>query len=205
MLKHIVLCTAIALAPLAAHAEMAKLGELPAGNYTLDPSHASLHWKVNHLGLSNYTARFTKMDATITLDPADITKSTLTATVDPASLETDFVPTAEHDFNKKLKGEKWFEVAKFPEIRFVSTSIEKTSDTTGKIHGNLTFLGVTKPLTLDATFNGGMVKHPFTQDAALGVSATATLKRSDWGFNEGTPYVGDDVQLLIETEFFKAK
>lgn len=201
--KSLLAATMLALAPLASQAadsQLTPLAELPAGVYKIDPTHASLTWKVNHLGLSNYTARFKTLDATVTLDPKDVSKSKLVATVNPNSIETDY-PGTEKDFNKKLSQDaEWFNATKFPEIKFESTSIEKTSDTTGKIHGNLTFLGVTKPLTLNATFNGGMAEHPYAKKPAFGVSATGTLKRSEWGFTTYVPAIGDDVALSIEVE-----
>lgn len=177
--------------------------DMPAGQYVIDKTHASLIWKVSHAGLSNYAARFTEFDSTLTFDPADVTKSKLVATVNPASIQTDYV-AGERDFNKELANdEKWFNAAKFPSIRFESTRIEKTGDNTGKIHGNLTLLGVTKPLTLDVVFNGAFAEQPFSKKPTLGFSATATLTRSDWGLDTYVPMIGDKVTLQIETEFAK--
>jgi polyisoprenoid-binding protein YceI len=204
MLKKLILSTFIALTPLAASAQTVGIAAIPSGDYTLDPTHASLTWKVNHLGLSNYTARFTKFDAKIHFDGTDPTKSTLTATVDPASIKTDYPTPEKEDFDAKLRGAEWLNTTTFPTISYVSTRIEKISDTTGKIHGNLTFLGVTKPITLDAVFVGGMTSHPFTKAPAMGFSASTTLKRSDFGFSTYVPMIGDEVKIQIEAEFFKA-
>lgn len=178
--------------------------DMPAGVYSIDKYHASLTWKVMHAGLSNYTARFKSFDADITFDPADITKSKVSAKIDPASLETDFVPTAEKDFNKNLiTQEQWFNAGKFPEITFNSTKIEVTGDNTGKIHGDLTLLGVTKPVVLDATFNGAYAVQPFSQKAAMGFSATTSISRSDFGMSTYVPMIGDKVDIIIEAEFAK--
>lgn len=194
------------IVPFAATAEMTPIEKMPKGQYVLDKNHASLTWKVDHLGLSNYTARFTKLDATIEFDPLDITKSTLTATVDPTSIETDFPKPEEKDFDAELaKGKDWFNTGAFPSISYKSTKLEKTGEKTGRVHGDLTFLGVTKPLTLNVTFNGSYAKKPFSTDPGMGFSATAVLKRSEWGFDTYIPTLGDDVTLLIETEFNKAK
>lgn len=186
-------------------ADTTPIAEMPAGEYKNDPHHTSLTWSVNHMGLSNYTARFTKIDATITLDPKDLRKSKLVATVDLGSVRTDFQDVSKKDFDKELAGREWFNAAKFPEATFQSTKIEKTGKNTGKIHGNLTFMGVTKPLTLDVTFNGGYERHPMTNLPELGFSATAKIKRSEWGLTNLVPHVGDDVKLRIETEFVMAK
>ena len=179
-------------------------GELPGGTYSVDKNHASITWKVNHMGLSNYTARFKKFDADITIDPIDITRSTVTATIDPNSIETDYVATEQEDFNKKLASDKdWFNSVQFPEIKFVSTKVEKTSATTGKITGNLTLLGVTKPVVLDATFVGAYKEHPMTKQPVVGFSAFTKIKRSDFGFKNYIPLIGDEVAIQIEGEFGK--
>jgi len=191
--------------PYLAYADMTPMSEMPAGVYTLDPHHASVTWSVNHQGLSNYTARFTKMDATITLDPKDPTKSKLVATVDPASIKTDYPDAKTKDFDKELTGDQWMNVITFPEAKFESTKIEKTGKNTGIIHGNLTFMGVTKPMTFKATFNGAYLKHPMANVPTIGFSATGTMKRSEWGLKNLIPYVGDDVNLHIEAEFSMPK
>ena len=180
--------------------------EAPAGTYVIDPTHASLTWKVNHLGLSNYTARFTRMDATLTFDPAAPEKTVVKATVHLTSIETDYPNKEKKDFNKVLATDaKWFNAMKFPAITFASAKVEKTGDATAKLHGDLTFLGVTKPLVMDVTYNGSMKEHPFTKSGALGFSAVGSLKRSDFGMTNGAPYVGDEVSFAIEAEFMQEK
>lgn len=176
--------------------------EMPAGKYEIDDTHASLTWKVSHLGLSNYTARFTDIDATIEFDPKAPENSKVTASINPTSLETDYPYPEEKDFDKKLIEDKdWFNASKFPKITFTSTGIERTGDNTGVMKGELNFLGVSKPLSLDVTFNGAMKKQPFSGKPTLGFSANGRLKRSDWGMGTYVPNIGDDVELIIEAEF----
>ncbi len=204
MLKKISLLIVLALIPFTANANTISYDKMPAGEYTLDKGHASIIWKVNHLGLSNYTARFTKFDATIKFDPKDITKSSVSANIDPTSIKTDYPFKAKKDFDKKLvTGKEWFNSEKFPTIKFISEKVEKTSETTGKIHGQMTFLGVSKPIVLDVKFNGGLAIQPFANKPALGFSATGKLKRTDWGFKKYVPSVGDEVSFTIEAEFLK--
>ncbi len=206
MLKTFVLASFLTLSSTAAMAKMTPLAEMPSGKYELDKSHASVTWKVSHLGLSNYTARFAKMDATLEFDAKDPTKSKLVATVDPTSIRTDYPNAAEKDFDKKLAQDAdWFNAGKFPEIKFESTKVEKTSENTGKVHGNLTMLGVTKPLVLDVKYNGAYIKKPFADVPGLGFSGTTKVKRSDWGFTTYVPNIGDEVEVLIEVEFHKAQ
>lgn len=178
---------------------------MPAGVYKADPTHTSLTWKVSHAGLSNYTARFKTVDASLTFNPADAAKSSVAASIDTASLETDFVPTTERDFNKELTTDaKWFNGAQFPKITFQSTKVELTGNTKAKITGNLTMLGVTKPVVLDATLNGAFAEQPFSKKPTFGFSATTKIKRSDWGLTTYVPMIGDNVDIIIETEFAKA-
>lgn len=174
--------------------------DVPAGTYKLDPTHASVTWRVKHLGLSNYTARFAKIDAVLTYDPKDPTKSRVTASIDPASVKTDL--NSPKDFDQELREDpRFFKVAKFPEIKFTTTSLEKTGEKTGRMTGDLTFMGVTKPVTLDVTFNGSFKEHPMSKKPAIGFSATGTVKRSDFGLDALIPFISDDVSVLIETEF----
>lgn len=178
---------------------------LPAGEYKIDPPHAALTFKVNHLGFSHYTSRFSKFDATLNLDPAHPEAATLTAHIDPQSLALNAPPAGFHD---EMMGEKFFEAKLFPSIDFVSTKIEKTGDFTAKVTGNLTLHGVTKPVTMDVTFNGG---YPglagMDPHARIGFAATGHLKRSDFGMGMGIPAPGsrlgvsDEVDFAIDAEF----
>lgn len=193
------------LAPMVAMAAPdGPLAGIPAGEYRLDKTHANLTWKVNHMGLSMYTARFTELDATLQLDSAKPEQSRLTATINPASVRTDYPNAKEKDFDAKLaNGAEWFNSENFPEIRFASTKLTMATPTTGTMTGDLTFLGITKPVTLNVTVNGAMAKHPFAGQPAVGFSATGSIKRSDFGMGAYIPTVGDEVQLLIEVEFVK--
>lgn len=178
-----------------------KLSELPSGAYASDPTHSSLVWKVSHMGLSNYTARFAAYEAALTLDTKDPTKSKLSVKIDPKSVRTDYPTPEKEDFDGKISG--WLGADKASMITFDSTKIEKTGERTAKVTGNMTMLGVTKPLMLDVTMNGAMVEHPFTKKGAVGFSATGKLKRSDFGFTQGAPHLGDEVTFSIETEMLQ--
>lgn len=179
---------------------------VPAGAYTMDPGHTSLLFRVDHLGFSNYTARFKKAEAQLQFDPNDLAASTVTVTVDAKSLETDY-PDPKVDFNGELTGEKWLDAAKYPNITFRSLSVEPTGARTMRINGELTLRGITKPMVLEAKFNGGYAGHSMDPNARIGFSATGVLKRSDYGISYGIPAPGttfgvsDDVNVIIETEF----
>jgi polyisoprenoid-binding protein YceI len=177
---------------------------IPAGAYKLDPSHASLLFRVSHLGFSHYTAQFTKFDVSLDLDPANPSAAKLTATVDATSLQ---LPSPPAGFTDEIKGEHWLDAGQFPVIKFVSTDITTTGANTAKVTGDLTLHGVTKPVMLEMTFNGGYGGNTFDPNARVGFSAHGTFKRSDFGISYGIPEpgsnmgVGDEVEVIIETEF----
>ena len=177
--------------------------KMPAGRYVLDRTHAALTAKVKHMGFSNYTLRFTKLDAEYRYDPAQPAAAKLTVTVDPASLDTATGADAFGlKFDKELTGDGWLEAAKYPVIRFVSTAVDVGDGQHGAVTGDLTLHGVTKPVVLDVTFNGvgsGMI--PLTTRA--GFSAVTTIKRSDFGVDKYVPLIGDEVTLNVEVEFEK--
>ncbi|HEX6927815.1 MAG TPA: YceI family protein [Gammaproteobacteria bacterium] len=180
---------------------------VPAGTYTLDPAHASLLFRVDHLGFSNYTAHFTRFDATLQFDPANPAASSVTATVDATSIETHYPEPEKHDFNAQLQNERWLDTAKFPVMTFQSRKVEATGPNTVRIHGVLELRGVKQPVILEATYNGGYAGHPLDPHARIGFSARGTLRRSDFGMSFGIPTekmplgVGDAVDIIIEAEF----
>lgn len=179
---------------------------VPAGDYKLDKPHSTLIFRVSHMGFSHYTARFRRLDAQLRFDPRNLTATQLTATVDARSIETDY-PDPKYDFNGELQGEPWLNAAKFPEIAFRTTQVEDLGNNTLRVHGELTLRGVTRPIVLDATYNGGYVGHPMDPQARVGFSAHGTLRRSDFGISGGIPAagtnigVGDQVAIVIESEF----
>lgn len=179
--------------------------QLPGGTYTVDLSHASVVWKVSHLGLSDYVARFADFDASIDFNPSNIERSRVTASINPMSIQTAYPNAEEKDFNNILATDKgWFNAGQFASIDFVSTDIEMTSDTTAKMTGNLTFLGVSKPVVLDVVFNGAMQRQPFSGKPTMGFSATTMIDRTEWGMSKFAPNIGAEVEVMIEGEFFKA-
>lgn len=183
-----------------AHAE--GLDEQPSGEYKLDLTHASIVWKVNHLGLSEYVGRFNKFDATLQLDTEAFSNSSVVVDIDTASLDTDYPNPEEEDFNEKLIT-SWFDGAEFPQITFASTSVSDLNGDTFTIEGDLTLLGKTLPVTLDAKLNGAMASHPFKKIPAVGFGATTTIDRSAWGLDNFVPNIGAEVKIEIQGEFFQ--
>ena len=182
----------------------ASTAPVPAGAYTLDKAHGSLLFRVNHLGFSHWTARFKKFDAQLQFDSVDATKSSVTVTVDPKSIASDNAPEG---FMATLAGPEWLNAGKFPQMTYRSTKVERIGTNDLRINGELTLHGVTKPVALVASYNGGYAGHAYDPHARIGFSATGTLKRSDFGVAYGIPAPGatmgvfDDVEVIIEAEF----
>lgn len=189
-----VLAFSPAMAAPSAPAAPADPSKAAAGTYKLDPRHTNIIWTISHLGFSNFIGRFDTAEGVLNYDPADPTKSTLKVTVDPNSISTN-VP----DFAKELAGPEWINAAKGP-ITFTSTGAVKTSATTGKLTGDLTLNGVTKPVTFDVAFVGAG-DNPFSKAPAIGFSGKTTIKRSDFGIVKYVPNIGDDVTIQVESEF----
>ena len=180
--------------------------DMPEGEYKLDLSHASVVWKVSHFGLSNYVARFADFDASIDYKPNDIESSKITVTINPMSIQTAYPNASEKDFDKILATDSsWFNAGKYASIDFVSTSIEMTGEKTAIMKGDLSFLGVTKPISLDVVFNGAMPRQPLSGKPTMGFSATTSILRSQWGMSKFSPNIGEKVEVMIEGEFAKTE
>ena len=169
----------------------------PAGNYKLDPTHTSVTWSLSHAGLSNYTARFDTISGALNFASDAPQNSTVDIRIDPKSVSTG-LPKFDEEI---ATSGNYFDANTFPEIRFVSTDIKLTGDATGLITGDLTVKGVTKPVTLDVTFNGAG-KSFDNPGKTLGFSATTSFLRSDYNMGHLVSFgIGDEVSLRIETEF----
>jgi polyisoprenoid-binding protein YceI len=179
----------------------------PAGAYAIDKAHTSVTFKVSHLGFSHYTARFSRIDGTLKFDPAHPAAMSVEATIDPMSLELNTPPKGFHD---QLMGKGWFEAAQFPKIVFKSTKVEPTGANTARVTGQFTMHGVTRPVVLDVTYNGGWTANAYDANR-VGFSGHTVLKRSAFGISQGIPAPGtnmgvsDDVDVAIEAEFASGK
>jgi len=181
--------------------------QAPAGTYTLDPAHSTVVFRLSHLGFSKYTGGFAKLDGTMTFDPAHPEAIKVEAKIDPTSLT---LPTPPKGFHDTLLGKDWLDAANYPEIAFRSTGVQVTGPNTAKVSGDLTLHGATKPVVLDATFNGGYAANAF-DGARVGFSGRTTIRRSDFGISYGVPApgtnmgVGDNIDVALETEWNSGK
>lgn len=175
------------------------LADVPNGDYTLDKDHASIVWKISHLGLSPYVARFTDFDMNLYLDTEDLSKSKVTAVVNATSINTE-----NEKFNKDLISNKWFKTEKFPKVKFTSSSYKPKNDKEGVLQGELEMFGIKKIVDFDVKLGGTVASHPFIDNSAgVGFTAKTVIKRSDWKFRKFIPAIGDEVTIEITAEFFK--
>lgn len=162
--------------------------------YTFDHPHTQIMFGVSHLGFSTSHGKFLDFDGSFTFDTEKPENSSVEVTIKTDSLSMDDEKWDEH-----LKSADFFNVEEFPAMTFKSTSIKVTGKDKADITGNLTLLGVTKPVVLHVTHNKSG-KHPFGEKYISGFTATADIKRSDFGMDYGLPMIGDDVSILIEVE-----
>ncbi len=169
-----------------------------ADTFNIDPQHTMVTFELNHLGFSKSIGWFETVSGTISYDAGDVTASSVSAVLTTSSINTNL-----EGRDGWIKSDKVLNAAAHPSITFTSTGIEQSSDTTGVITGDLTMNGQTVPVSLDATFNA-LGPNPLTKKETLGVSATATLNRSEWGVGAFVGPLGDELKIQIELEAIKA-
>ncbi len=172
-----------------------------AETYSFNAGHTEVRFYYDHAGVAEQSGEWGKVTGTVNFDPDNIEATTVSVTVDAASVNTGFVPLDDH-----LKSADFFEVEKYRQITFTSTGVIKTGPESVRVTGDLTIKETTKPVTLDVTLMH-MGKHPigeflpqFYGGEWLGIKATGTLIRSDYGVSFGAPLTSDHIWLEISTE-----
>lgn len=171
------------------------LGDLKAGNYQLDPTHTTVLFKVEHLGISTFVGRFNAVDASLDYDPENPAKSRLDARVQLASIDINQPELAE-----TLRGCNWFCVEKYPTAQFTTTRDATVDGSRLTFPGELRFRGQTQPVQVIVTVKGG-ANNRLTGYYTLGFRADMTFLRSDFGMDRFIPLVGDEVVVEVYTEF----
>ncbi|MEV7032184.1 YceI family protein [Streptomyces sp. NPDC093272] len=172
------------------------------GDYTLDPAHTTLGFVARHAMVTNVKGNFEQFEGTLHLDGSDPAKST-------ASLDIvmDSITTGTPDRDAHLKSADFFKTDEFPTMTFRSTKAEALGGDDYRITGDLTILGVTKPVTIDLEFNGA-AKDPFGNER-VGFEGKAEIKRSDWGvtwnaaLETGGVLVSDKIKLNFDISAIK--
>ncbi|AZL60802.1 polyisoprenoid-binding protein [Tabrizicola piscis] len=185
-------------ATLAAVAALAAAPALAAPvTYTIDQSHAQIIFSYNHVGYSTGYGMFSGFGGEVVYDAENPAASTVSVTFPVRSMLTGWEARFEH-----FMSPDFFDAAEDEAVSFTSTAIEVTGDTTGKITGDLTLNGVTKPVVLDATLNKSepYPLPPFEGKPAVGFTATTTVLRSDFGLGNYVPFISDEVQIQISFE-----
>ena len=183
-MKKVLTLASIALLP---------LGSLQAADYNIDPSHTYVNFSVSHLGFSTLHGRFNQQSGTLKYDPSSKTAE-VSIEIDAASIDTGHGKRDEH-----LRSPDFLNAVENPTITFTSTNVTWSGDKPATVSGNLTILGVSKPVTLkiEALKCG---EHPFMKKPTCGFDATGSVKRSDFGVTYGVPNIGDVLNLKIGVE-----
>ncbi|MEU3515564.1 YceI family protein [Streptomyces sp. NPDC006654] len=172
------------------------------GDYTIDPAHSTLGFVARHAMVTNVKGSFQDFEGTLHLDGEDPSKSTASLDIQMAS-----ITTGSPDRDGHLKSADFFKTDEFPTMTFRSTKAEALGDEDYRITGDLTILGVTKPVTIDLEFNGA-AKDPFGNER-VGFEGKAEIKRSDWGvtwnaaLETGGVLVSDKIKLNFDISAIK--
>ena len=167
-------------------------------SYVIDPVHSQPQWIARHIGFSNQHGNFGKATGKVTLDRA-AKQGTIDVTIDATSIRT-----YDGRLDAVVKGERFFNVEKFPTITFKSTNLAFDGDRVVGAEGELTMLGVTKPVALVVS-NFTCGEQTFNKKPMCGAEATATIKRSEWGMTDGLKIgnPGDEIRLIIPVEAYR--
>ena len=170
--------------------------------WSLDLSHSELGFKIKHLMISNVTGKFSKFEAEATTEGDDFSNAKVVADIDVASINTNNEQRDEH-----LRNADFFEVAAHPNMRFVSTKVERVDDDTFNLHGDLTIKDTTKPVKLSVEHNG-VATDPWGNVKA-GFSISGKINRKDWGINynaaleTGGVMLGEELKIQGEVQLVK--
>jgi polyisoprenoid-binding protein YceI len=169
--------------------------QLEKGSYKLDQTHVAVLFKINHMGLSTFVGRFNKVDATLEFDPGNIAAAKLSAIIDVASLDAN-----NSDLEETLRSSSWLDTGKYPQAFFKTSSVSVLDQNSAVFVGELTLHGITAPINLTVTFNGG-ANNILTGFYTLGFSARSTFNRSTFGVDYLIPAIGDQVSIEVFAEF----
>ncbi len=177
------------------HTVSADEAHVPIGTYAMDADHWSVTFDVEHLKYSRLAMRFDRAHATLDWNKGGLETSTVDVAIDAASVDTK-VPL----LDKMIKGPDMFDAATHPTIRFLGKRFVRTGPAQGTLEGELTIREVTRPVTLEVTFNG-YGRNPLTKADTIGFSAHGAFSRAQFGLATWYPAVGDEVRVRVEAEF----
>jgi polyisoprenoid-binding protein YceI len=167
---------------------------IEAGTWKVDTAHTQLGFAVRHLGISTVRGIFRTFDGSVVVDES-------TAQIE-VSAELASVDSGNQGRDEHLQGDHFFDTANHPQLMFRATSIELANENSGVINGDLTIRGITKPVTLNAVFNGTGT-FPVDNSLHAGFEASGSFNRTDFGVNFGVPMVSDEVQLDLQVQLIR--
>ena len=165
-------------------------------HYTIDPRHTFPRWAVSHHGFSIHQGQFNRTTGKLVVDWAAKTGSV------EIDVDATTVGTGDPEFDKMLRSAGFFNTEKFPRISYRSTQLRFEGDSPSAVTGDLTLLGVTRPVTFRVS-NVKCGSHPVSKRSLCGAEVSGSLKRSEFGMTASLPSVGDDIRLTIQFEAFK--
>jgi polyisoprenoid-binding protein YceI len=165
-----------------------------ADPYVIDSNHTQVLFTYTHMGYSHITGHFDTVEGDFLFDAKDPSKSSI-----QINIPIDTISVGVKALDDELRADTFFDAAKFPTATFQSTTVTSAGKDKLAVAGDLTIHGVTKPVVFDVTLNKVGI-HPMSQVPAVGLDATATIKRSDFGVSKYVPNVSDEVQLHITME-----
>lgn len=171
-------------------------GNAAADSYSLDTRHTFPVFEVSHYGFSLQRGRFGKVSGKLELDAAS-RRGKVEAIIDMASVDMGF-----EDWNKHMRGERFFQVDKYPNARFVARDFAWEPERPQPVAGELTLLGVTRPVALKVV-QWRCARHPVLPRELCGADLETTIRRSDFGMQQLLPGVGDEVHISIPVEAIK--
>lgn len=169
-------------------------GVVSAQAWQFDKSHTRVGFTVDHLGFSTVVGDFRQFDGQVQYDPKQPNALKVDFEIATKSIDSGWSARDEH-----LRKADFFNVEKFPKMTFTSTAVKVVDDNKSQVTGNLTLLGITKPVTLEVTVNK-MALNPISKLQTAGITATTTIKRSDWGMTTYVPAIGEDIPVRIDAE-----
>lgn len=186
-MKKIILLSALAMLPAKA---------ILAADYTVDPGHTYVSFAVNHLGFSTMRGKFNQQTGSLQFDPATKTANVM------IEIEANSIDTGHDKRDDHLRGPDFINTVEYPTITFKSTKTTWNGDKPATVTGDLTILGISKPVTLTiVAMNCG--PNPFNNKETCGFDATGSINRADFGVTYGSPAIGETLDLQIEFEAVK--
>lgn len=162
--------------------------------YRFDRVHSQVQFRVDHLGFSESEGEFHDLRGGFRFDRADWSKSSCDVRIGVASLDMD-----DAAWNRTMLGRDWFDADRHPEMRYRCRTVERIDERRGRIDGELSLRGITRPVALDLRFNRAGI-HKYSLKYTAGFTATTTIRRSDFGMDRYLPEIGDEIHIRLDIE-----